>query len=129
MIISTVVYLGYLYACDNALKWVRSRPKSRQSMRALWADCPRGDWMLWLASRVPGTDRKELKDASWACFHLEQAVWTCPISDNSMSNAEYTADAAYVESNWNTAVRDQMHRDCADMVRLLVKCPNPKELR
>jgi hypothetical protein len=39
-------------ACDDARDWVGDRTAEQA-----WAECPRGDWMLWLLSRLkPGQE-------------------------------------------------------------------------
>jgi hypothetical protein len=35
-------------ACEEALKWARKQP----SFAAAWRKCEKGDWMLWLVSRL-----------------------------------------------------------------------------
>jgi len=54
-------------ACREARKWVCSRWFS--SSRDMWATCPRGDWMLWIAGRV-GVKRETLVLAACACARL-----------------------------------------------------------
>ena len=36
--------LAALNACPDAVEWAKTQP----SMKAAWANCERGDWMLWL---------------------------------------------------------------------------------
>jgi hypothetical protein len=48
-------------ACEEARKWARGK-----TLRQAWAQCPRADWMLWLAGRV-GVDRRQLVLAACAC--------------------------------------------------------------
>jgi len=40
-------HLQRLKACSEALEWVGDR-----DLEQAWAECHRGDWMLWLAGRV-----------------------------------------------------------------------------
>ena len=42
---SILIRLG---ACQVAVEWAKTQP----SLSVAWAKCPRGDWMLWLASRA-----------------------------------------------------------------------------
>ena len=48
-------------ACDEATEWV-----GEKDLATAWAECPRGDWMLWFAARA-GVDRKLLVMAACAC--------------------------------------------------------------
>ena len=48
-------------ACAAAVKWIGKRQPARA-----WAQCPRGDWMLWIAARV-GVDRKLVVRATCDC--------------------------------------------------------------
>ena len=52
-------------ACFEAVEWAQTQP----SFAAAWADCERGDWMLWLAGRV-SVDRKLIVLAACACARL-----------------------------------------------------------
>jgi hypothetical protein len=40
--------LEKLHACSEAIEYV----KTQKSAISAWKNCPRGDWMLWLASEV-----------------------------------------------------------------------------
>lgn len=51
-------------ACGEALEWVRARPTL--TAQELWDNCPRGDWLLWWASRA-GVPRPTLVLAACAC--------------------------------------------------------------
>jgi len=53
--------LKKLNACGDAVKWVGDR-----DMQTAWAECERGDWMLWLAAKI-GVDRKLLVLAACDC--------------------------------------------------------------
>lgn len=48
-------------ACGEALDWVADR-----DLKTAWAECERGDWMLWLAGGL-GIDRKLLVQAACDC--------------------------------------------------------------
>ena len=48
-------------ACSDAVEWVGTR-----TIEQAWAECERGDWMLWLAGRID-IDRKLLVSAACAC--------------------------------------------------------------
>jgi hypothetical protein len=45
------------YVCIDAREWVEARPD--RTLAELWAECPRGDWMLHLAARA-GVDRRHV---------------------------------------------------------------------
>ena len=53
--------LNDMHACSEAVRWVGKR-----GLMTAWRDCPRGDWMLWLAGRLD-IDRKLLVLASCDC--------------------------------------------------------------
>ena len=50
MTADTLDTLTALGACDDACEWVRDKPD--QTPAALWASCPRGDWMAWYLGRL-----------------------------------------------------------------------------
>ena len=52
--------------CDEGLDWLGDKP-----LEAAWAECHRGDWMLWVADRV-GVDIKTLTLAKVRCARLVQ---------------------------------------------------------
>lgn len=56
--------------CDKAVAWAKTQP----TYETAWANCERGDWMLWLAgylSGAPGGEgRKPLVLAACACARL-----------------------------------------------------------
>lgn len=41
--------LRQLNACDDAIEWLGER-----SAEQAWAECERGDWMLWLIGKIEG---------------------------------------------------------------------------
>jgi hypothetical protein len=53
-----------LDACREAREWAAGK-----TLEQAWAECPRGDWMLWLAGML-GIDRKVLVRATCACARL-----------------------------------------------------------
>jgi hypothetical protein len=58
-----------LGACPDAIKWIGRR----RSAAKAWAECPRGDWMLWLLARTIGrtTDgRRRVVSAACECARL-----------------------------------------------------------
>ena len=48
-------------ACSDAVAWVGER-----EMKRAWAECQRGDWMLWICAKI-GIDRKVVVLAACAC--------------------------------------------------------------
>ncbi len=53
-----------LDACHEAREWAAGK-----TLEQAWAECPRGDWMLWLAGMLD-VDRKVLVRAACACARL-----------------------------------------------------------
>lgn len=74
--------LADLHACADAIAWVGDR-----DLAAAWAECPRGDWMLWLASRM-GVDRRLLVLAACDCARV-----VLPRGDARPRHAIETAEA------------------------------------
>ena len=54
--------LRRLRACAAATHWAESQPDAETA----WRQCPRGDWLLWIAARLD-IDRKLLTRAACAC--------------------------------------------------------------
>lgn len=54
-----------LGACQDAIDWVGNR-----DLAAAWAECSRGDWMLWLLGMLPTTPRPTLVLAACECARL-----------------------------------------------------------
>ena len=54
--------------CPEAIVWLRTQP----DFETAWANCQRGDWMLWLLGRLCRTieDRKILVRTACACARL-----------------------------------------------------------
>ncbi len=71
--------LKKMNACREAVKWVGKR-----GLMTAWRDCPRSDWMLWLAHRA-GVDRKLLVLA--ACDCAETALKYIPEGENGPAEA------------------------------------------
>jgi hypothetical protein len=57
-------------ACDSSVQWVEARPDC--TLAELWDECPRGDWLLWLAVRA-GVDRRLVVLAACDCAALALA--------------------------------------------------------
>jgi len=62
--------LKEMEACGNALAWC----KGYESLAEAWADCQRGDWMLWLLGKLSGkpesVSRKKLVLVACQCARL-----------------------------------------------------------
>ena len=58
---SLTQHLRELDACSSAIEWVGDRDPA-----TAWAECPRGDWLLWVAGRL-GADRRTIVLAACAC--------------------------------------------------------------
>lgn len=96
-------HLRDLRACGDAQTWARDTPGTPAQ---IWAKCPRGDWMLWLAGRA-GIDRRTLVLAAIACAetapgHTDenalQAALTLHITEewaHGREDIETVRDAAY----------------------------------
>ena len=56
--------------CGGAVEWARTQPDPQ----ALWDNCERGDWLLWLMGRLAGgprsKSRKQLVLAACECARL-----------------------------------------------------------
>jgi len=61
---SLVEFLRKNHACRESLKWLEGR-----DLTQAWAECERGDWLLWHAAKA-GIDRKRLVMAACACARL-----------------------------------------------------------
>lgn len=55
-------YLDHIVACKEAIEWVGNRTIEEAVM-----ECHRGDWLLWLASRVLAVDHRKLTLAKGLC--------------------------------------------------------------
>ena len=47
-------WLARYYACSEAREWAESYPDTAEGRQRAWAECPRGDWMLWIAGKLSG---------------------------------------------------------------------------
>lgn len=58
--------------------WAKYKPcakglafaKSTKSIAEFWRTCKRGDWMLWMAGKACGNDRRKLTLAACECERL-----------------------------------------------------------
>ena len=67
--------LTSLGACSEAVKW----SKKYRSAKSAWANCERGDWLLWLAGKKAGPvgdeKRKKLVLAACGCARIALPIW------------------------------------------------------
>lgn len=75
-----------LGACQEAVDWAGDRTPEQA-----WAECQRGDWMLWYASRI-GTDLQTLTRAKVRCARLVEHLMTDQRSLDALDVAERFAD-------------------------------------
>ena len=52
-------------ACDEAINW-----SNGYSSKKAWQICERGDWMLWICSKLPNITRQQLVFAACQCARL-----------------------------------------------------------
>src|ERR1017187_2989422 len=67
--------LTSLGACPDAVKW----SNKYRSAKSAWANCERGDWLLWLAGKKAGPvgdeKRKKLVLAACGCARIALPIW------------------------------------------------------
>jgi len=63
--IETLIKARELEACKAAIQWLESLPPDADP----WAECERGDWMLWFAAMLE-YDRKLIVTAACCCARL-----------------------------------------------------------
>ena len=64
--ITLVQLLTKLGACSEAITWAESLGPDHPADEAAWQQCPRGDWMLWVAGRL-AIPRAKLVLCACAC--------------------------------------------------------------
>lgn len=68
------VRIGDLDPCDKAVAWLGDK-----TAKTAWAECERGDWMLWLLARLCGPpesdSRKKLVQVCCDCAELSLPVF------------------------------------------------------
>ena len=60
--------LGDVNACTEAQEWVDSL--TCETAEEVWNLCERGDWLLWIAGKLPGVTRQRLVFAACQCARL-----------------------------------------------------------
>ncbi len=76
-------------ACADAVEWIGDR-----DLEAAWKECPRGDWMLWLAGRG-GIDRRLLVKVACECAEL-----ALPIYENEYPEDKRVRNCIAVTLKW-----------------------------
>ena len=131
-----------LNACGSAIEWSKN---TKGGPQMLWNKCNRGDWMLWLISRID-PDRKRLVLTACKCARLAlkcvkkgdnrplKAIETAEawangtegvsiqdVKDAAADAAAYAAyaanAAAYAADAADDATRTETLKQCADIVR------------
>jgi hypothetical protein len=126
-------WLKKSHACSNAVAWVESQPD--QSIDALMAACPRGEWILWCYQRAgyapdvlapvayAATNRAmryaaDALDATGMEHGLREIVVSGP--DTARAAAEAAADAAEAAADAASAEHALCADDCRAMLPKLV---------
>src|SRR5580704_11363598 len=130
-------------ACSNSVKWASNYTSNEQA----WADCERGDWMLWIAGRL-SKDRKQVVLAACACARLslkyaskgeerpriaiETAEAWCgngatlaqvKAAAYGAADAGAADAAAYAAYAADAAARRKTLKECADICRRMLPMP------
>jgi multidrug resistance efflux pump len=82
---TTKTILNEMGACSEAVKWA-----GRKTHKEAWETCKRGDWLLWIASKLD-IDRKKLVPAACACART--ALKYVPVGEDRPRIAIETAEA------------------------------------
>lgn len=116
-------------ACYDAIKY----RKQFKTFEEAWDNCPRGDWMLWIAKKI-GVDERKLTLAKGLCaktvIHLmkddrskaavQAAIdYGSGLIDREQLNAAAAADAAaaYTAAAYTDAARTSNRKQTADVCR------------
>ena len=67
-LVKILLHYGVCDGPGEAVPWAESRP-SRESLKASWEACERGDWLLWLVAKA-GVDRRKVVLAACKCARL-----------------------------------------------------------
>lgn len=68
-------------ACNESIEWVEENKTS--SLEDAWSTCERGDWLLWLASKL-GVDKRKLTLCGALCAHTVVQYMEDPRSRNTV---------------------------------------------
>ena len=90
-------------ACAEAKEWAKDRDSNLYNA---WRACPRGDWLLWMASKL-GIDRKLIVAA--ACDCAEEALKYVPDGEDRPANA-IRVTRAWLDGNSSIYEVDEARR-------------------
>ncbi len=91
--------LKSLNACEEVYDWAATQ----SSMKDVWNNCERGDWLLWLLDKVEYSDFVKLRLIAVACARKAQHLMTDERSINALDVAEAFAKGEATESELNLA--------------------------
>jgi len=105
--------LKLMSADEGFIEWVGGR-----TLKEAWAECQRGDWMLWLAARSPDVDLKTLTMAKVRCARLATAAYSAACAASTDARPSYEA-ATYAALAVNPRRRKNLDTlgQCADVCR------------
>lgn len=137
-------------ACKEGSEWAITQP----TMADVWDQCPRGDWLLWLAQRVKAADERTLRlFAIWcarstplgdgrvtgdlltdprlrAALEVSERYAYGQATKEELAAAAYAAsaaaDAAAYAAYADAAVAAAAQRAQANQFRFMVKNPFPR---
>jgi len=120
------------HACGDALQWAATKPDADTA----WAECERGDWMLWLLGALAGSpssdSRKKLVFCVCACARLAlrhvpegelrplAAIETAERwsrGEATLNEVRNASDASAYAANAADAARNSTLKTCANIVR------------
>ena len=121
--------LKQINACDEAISWA-----SGKDFKTAWAECPRGDWMLWLMKKGNICDLRTITFAKAECANLVRHLMKDGRSIAALDaafafsrgeiSAEELAYAAYAAAAGAVKKKMQILSQCADICRRIL--PNPE---
>jgi len=91
-----------LNACADALEWIQMNSSNPEK---LWNECERGNWLLWLVSKLD-IDRKRLVLAACQCARLVKHLMTDERSIKAIEVAEAWASGEATEDELRLAAAD-----------------------
>lgn len=103
--IKLIKWLKNNHACKASINWVSTQ--KNQSIEALWHNCTRGDWLLWISNKA-GTDKELLDQVAHKLLsrivgYLELALCSVDFAETStvisLNDYEETAKLAYIIRN------------------------------
>jgi hypothetical protein len=109
--------LKLLGACGEAVAWAKGK-----TFKKAWAECERGDWMLWLVDKMQGKDgwptRQQIVHSACDCYaasasYAASVAYAASYDASAAYAASYAASAAIYASSTHMATQKQ----CADICR------------